>query len=77
MIIFFKKVVHNKFRKFRPQLETNIIQSTRGTQGENKDGDPTFLLQDLNVLYMAVNIHIVKSLKQIWIVHPFQLPQRF
>lgn len=75
MIIFFKKVVHNKFRKFRPQLETNIIQSRRGTQGENKDGDPTFLLQDLNVLYMAVNI--VKSLKQIWIVNPFQLPQRF
>ena len=26
----------------------------KGTQGENKPGDPIFLLQVLNVLYMAV-----------------------
>ena len=44
-----------------------------GTQGENKHayGDPIFLLQFLNVLYVS-DICVNASLKKIWIVHHFQ-----
>ena len=54
------------FGILRPQLEKTLT----GTQGENKHGDPIFLLQFLNVLYMADNC--AKFEKKIWVVHPFQ-----
>ena len=41
-----------------------------GTQGENNHGDPIFLLQFLNVLYIW--LIFVPSLKKNWIVHHFQ-----
>ena len=37
---------------------------------KNKHGDPIFLLQIFNFLYMAVNW---AKFEKIWIVHPFQV----
>ena len=60
-----------KFRTFRANKEKTL--RITGTQGENKHayGDPIFLLQFLNVLYVS-DICANASLKKIWIVHHFQ-----
>ena len=55
----------------RHQGETLRITRTHPAGAKNMHGDPIFLLQFLNVLYMAGIC--VKFKKKIWIVHHFQV----
>ena len=61
-VIFFQRVQLGK-----------ILRITR-TQGENKHGDPIFLLHFWNVLYMAdICIKFIKKKNSLRIVHHFQV----